>query len=106
MDNDPIVNGFMAQGLDSEYWHRVSLISYIDSINVPIHITGTFNDEQTGARGHRPAVGGVAPWPTKATPPVERQSRHERHGAGDLGRSQSLDGLLDARRHSFDKNGG
>jgi uncharacterized protein len=51
MDNDPILNGVMSQGLDSEYWERVSLISYIKRINVPIHITGTFNDEQTGARG-------------------------------------------------------
>jgi len=51
MDNDPIVNGVMSQGLDSDYWRRVSLISYIDRIKVPIHITGTFNDEQTGARG-------------------------------------------------------
>lgn len=50
-DNDPILNGVMSQGLDSEYWQRVSLISYIDRINVPIHITGTFNDEQTGTRG-------------------------------------------------------
>ncbi|MEA2497965.1 MAG: uncharacterized protein QOH26_370 [Actinomycetota bacterium] len=51
MNNDPIVNGLSSQGLDSDYWHRVSLISYIDRINVPIHITGMFNDEQTGARG-------------------------------------------------------
>lgn len=50
-DNDPFLNGVTSQGLDSGYWHRVSLISYIDRINVPIHITGTFNDEQTGARG-------------------------------------------------------
>lgn len=51
MDNDPFANGVISQGLDSDYWHRVSLITYIDRINVPIHITGTFNDEQTGARG-------------------------------------------------------
>ncbi|HWL65429.1 MAG TPA: CocE/NonD family hydrolase, partial [Actinomycetota bacterium] len=51
MTNDPILNGVMSQGLDSDYWHRVSMITYIDKINVPIHITGTFNDEQTGARG-------------------------------------------------------
>jgi putative CocE/NonD family hydrolase len=51
VDNDPIANGLTSQGLDSDYWHRVSLITYIDKINVPIHITGMFNDEQTGARG-------------------------------------------------------
>ena len=50
-DNDPVLNAVESQGLDSEYWHRISLISYIDRIDVPIHITGTFNDEQTGARG-------------------------------------------------------
>jgi len=49
--NDPFVNGVFSQGQDSEYWRRVSLISYIKKIAVPIHITGTFNDEQTGARG-------------------------------------------------------
>jgi uncharacterized protein len=51
MDNDPIANGVTSQGLDSEYWHRVSLITYIKRIDVPIHITGMWNDEQTGARG-------------------------------------------------------
>lgn len=50
-ENDPFINGVMSQGMDSEYWRRVSLITYIDKIDVPIHITGTFNDEQTGARG-------------------------------------------------------
>ncbi|HVF53920.1 MAG TPA: CocE/NonD family hydrolase [Actinomycetota bacterium] len=51
VENDPIVNGVSSQGMDSEYWERVSMITYIDRINVPIHITGTFNDEQTGNRG-------------------------------------------------------
>jgi putative CocE/NonD family hydrolase len=51
MDNDPIVNGVMARGFDGEYWKRVSMLTYIDRINVPIHITGAWNDEQTGARG-------------------------------------------------------
>ena len=50
-DNDPVVNTAASQGLDSDYWHRISLISYIDRINVPIHITGMWNDEQTGDRG-------------------------------------------------------
>jgi uncharacterized protein len=51
LENDPIVNGALAQGLDGDYWRRVSLITYIDRIDVPIHIAGTFQDEQTGARG-------------------------------------------------------
>jgi putative CocE/NonD family hydrolase len=61
MDNDPILNGLQSQGLDNEYWHRVSMISYIDRINVPIHITGTFNDEQTGNRGTARLWQSVAP---------------------------------------------
>jgi uncharacterized protein len=51
LDNDPILNGVTAQGLDGDYWRRVSLITYIDRIDVPIHIAGTYQDEQTGARG-------------------------------------------------------
>jgi len=51
VENDPFVSGLGSQGLDSDYWQRISMITYIDRINVPIHITGTFNDEQTGARG-------------------------------------------------------
>ncbi len=51
LGNDPIVNGVSSQGMDSEYWQRVSMITYIGRISVPIHITGTFNDEQTGDRG-------------------------------------------------------
>jgi uncharacterized protein len=51
VDNDPILNGVASNGLDGEYWRRVSLITYIDRIDVPIHIAGTYQDEQTGARG-------------------------------------------------------
>ena len=51
LENDPLINTTQSQGLDSEYWHRISLITYIKRINVPIHITGMWNDEQTGARG-------------------------------------------------------
>jgi uncharacterized protein len=51
IENDPILNGVAANGLDGEYWRRVSMITYIDRIEVPIHIAGTYQDEQTGARG-------------------------------------------------------
>jgi uncharacterized protein len=51
VENNPFVNGVQSQGLDSEYWRRVSLITYVDRIDVPIHIAGTWQDEQTGARG-------------------------------------------------------
>lgn len=47
--NDPIVQGL--SDLDNDWWRARSLISYIDRISVPIHITGAYQDEQTGARG-------------------------------------------------------
>jgi uncharacterized protein len=50
-NNDPLVSAVESQGLDSDYWRRTSLLTYIKLIDVPIHITGMFNDEQTGARG-------------------------------------------------------
>lgn len=58
--NDPIVQGL--SDLDNDWWRSRSLITYVDRIAVPIHITGAYQDEQTGARG--PAhlwekVGGV-----------------------------------------------
>ncbi|MFP5298909.1 MAG: CocE/NonD family hydrolase, partial [Actinomycetota bacterium] len=47
--NDPIVQGL--QDTDNEWFRSRSLITYIERINVPIHMTGAFNDEQTGPRG-------------------------------------------------------
>jgi predicted acyl esterase len=47
---DPILQGVTSQ-TDND-WYRVrSLITYVDRINVPIHITGAYQDEQTGPRG-------------------------------------------------------
>ena len=50
-ENDPLIGAATSQGLDSEYWRRTSLMTYIDKIDVPIHMTGMWNDEQTGDRG-------------------------------------------------------
>lgn len=47
--NDPLVQGL--QDTDNEWFRARSLISYIDRIEVPVHITAAFNDEQTGPRG-------------------------------------------------------
>lgn len=47
--NDPIVQGL--QDTDNEWFRSRSLITYIERIRVPIHMTGAFNDEQTGPRG-------------------------------------------------------
>lgn len=46
---DPIVNG--VNDLDGPWWHVRALLSYVHKIDVPIHIAGTYQDEQTGPRG-------------------------------------------------------
>ncbi|HWH33563.1 MAG TPA: CocE/NonD family hydrolase [Egibacteraceae bacterium] len=46
---DPIVNG--VGDTDSNWWRSRSLISYVHLIDVPMHITGAYQDEQTGPRG-------------------------------------------------------
>ncbi|HLF69715.1 MAG TPA: CocE/NonD family hydrolase, partial [Actinomycetota bacterium] len=48
--NDPIVQGAVGD-TDNDWWRARSLISDIDNVSVPIHITGAYQDEQTGARG-------------------------------------------------------
>lgn len=47
---DPIVNGATTP-TDSNWWRSRSLATYAHLINVPIHITGAYQDEQTGPRG-------------------------------------------------------
>ncbi|MGH2817681.1 MAG: CocE/NonD family hydrolase [Actinomycetota bacterium] len=47
--NDPIVQGL--QDTDNTWYQVRSLINYAERINVPIHISGAFQDEQTGPRG-------------------------------------------------------
>ena len=47
--NDPIVQGINDQ--DNDWWRSRSLITYAHLINRPIHISGAFQDEQTGPRG-------------------------------------------------------
>jgi len=48
--DDPIVNG-TANREDGVWWQAHSLITQIDKIDVPIHITQQYQDEQTGPRG-------------------------------------------------------
>ena len=45
---DPVLNGI--NDVDGEWWHARSNIYYADLIDVPIHLTGAFQDEQTGPR--------------------------------------------------------
>ncbi|HEY8393389.1 MAG TPA: CocE/NonD family hydrolase [Thermaerobacter sp.] len=48
--NDPILEGLISD-TDNDWYRSRSLITYADKINVPIHITGAYQDEQTGPRG-------------------------------------------------------
>jgi uncharacterized protein len=49
--DDPIVNGVASLGEENQWWVSHSLITYLDGINVPIEISQTYQDEQTGPRG-------------------------------------------------------
>lgn len=49
--DDAIVNGVGSLGEDNQWWASHSTITYLDGINVPIHIVQTYQDEQTGPRG-------------------------------------------------------
>ena len=44
--DDPLVQGL--NETDSEWFRARSLITYVNQINVPMHITGAYQDEQTG----------------------------------------------------------
>jgi hypothetical protein len=46
--NDPLLHGVYAT--DGDWWHARSNIYYAHLINVPVHLTGAFQDEQTGPR--------------------------------------------------------
>ena len=45
---DPVLNGLF--DTDGEWWRARSNVSYVDQIQIPTHITGAFQDEQTGPR--------------------------------------------------------
>ena len=47
--NDPILQGL--NDTDNTWFQVRSLINYAERINVPIHISGAYQDEQTGPRG-------------------------------------------------------
>jgi uncharacterized protein len=47
--NDPIVQGL--NDTDNTWFQARSLINYAERIEVPIHISGAYQDEQTGPRG-------------------------------------------------------
>jgi putative CocE/NonD family hydrolase len=47
---DPIVQGVLGR-TDNDWYRARSLITYVRNINVPIHITETYQDQETGPRG-------------------------------------------------------
>lgn len=47
--DDPLVQGL--SDTDNEWFRARSLLTYVERISVPIHITGAYQDEQTGPRG-------------------------------------------------------
>ena len=47
--NDPIVQGL--SDTDNTWFQARSLVNYAERIEVPIHISGAYQDEQTGPRG-------------------------------------------------------
>jgi putative CocE/NonD family hydrolase len=47
--DDPLIQGLT--DTDSEWFRARSLITRVDRVNVPMHITGAYQDEQTGPRG-------------------------------------------------------
>lgn len=46
---DPLIHGL--DDTDSEWYRARSLTTYVERIEVPVHVTGTYQDEQTGPRG-------------------------------------------------------
>jgi uncharacterized protein len=47
--NDPVIQGLLGD-TDNDWWRSKSMVTYAERIEVPIHITGAWQDEQTGPR--------------------------------------------------------
>ncbi len=48
--NDPVLQGGLSD-TDGTWWQARALATFADRINVPAHIAGSYQDEQTGPRG-------------------------------------------------------
>src|SRR5687767_6749537 len=46
---DPLLQGL--DDTDSEWYRARSLVTYVERIQVPVHVTAAYQDEQTGGRG-------------------------------------------------------
>ena len=87
--NDPIVQGL--QDTDNTWMQVRSLINYAERIEVPIHISGAFQDEQTGPRGPYHLFEAVTDAP----------ARHLLMGNGDHG-TQTSDAMERQRKAFLD----
>jgi putative CocE/NonD family hydrolase len=85
--NDPIVQGL--QDTDNEWYRARSLINLAERIEVPIHMSGAFQDEQTGPRGPYHLYEAVTNAPV----------RHLLMSNGDHGTQQS--NAMETRRKAF-----
>ena len=85
--NDPIVQGL--QDTDSEWYRARSLMTIAERVEVPIHISGAFQDEQTGPRGPYHLYESV----------INAPARHLLMSNGDHGTQQS--GAMETRRKAF-----
>ena len=89
--DDPLLQGL--NDTDSEWFRARSLITYVEQINVPMHITGAYQDEQTGPRGP-PTCGSRCAGVPKRLVLIERRPQHARARAparsGGLRRPQGL----------------
>lgn len=85
--NDPIVQGLAET--DNSWYQARSLINFADKVTVPIHISGAFQDEQTGPRGPYHLYEAVTNAP----------ARHLLMTNGDHGTQQS--NAVETRRKAF-----
>jgi predicted acyl esterase len=56
---DPLIHGL--DDTDSQWYRSRSLVNMIDRINVPVHVTSAYQDEQTGPRGPTNVFDHLAP---------------------------------------------
>lgn len=85
--NDPMVQGL--QETDNNWYQSRSLINLAERVEVPIHISGAFQDEQTGPRGPYHLYEAVSNAP----------ARHLLMTNGDHGTQQS--NAVETRRKAF-----
>jgi uncharacterized protein len=56
---EPLIHGL--QDTDGEWYRSRSLVNLVDDVEVPVHVTAAYQDEQTGARGPTNVFDHLAP---------------------------------------------